>query len=156
MRIAFIVSSFPAISETFILNQITCLVDMGHEVDIFAAAKGDNPKVHSDVEKYDLLSRTSYYGLLGNKMWRVLKTVWLLISKGKPYPLVIIRSLDFFKYGKRSLSLRLFYKAIPFLGKEPYDIVHCHFGPNGNVGALSSWSASPMPITFPGRMTFRR
>jgi colanic acid/amylovoran biosynthesis glycosyltransferase len=28
-------SSFPQISETFILNQITGLLDLGHEVDIF-------------------------------------------------------------------------------------------------------------------------
>ena len=32
MRIAFIVGGFPLISETFILNQITGLMDLGHEV----------------------------------------------------------------------------------------------------------------------------
>jgi len=36
MKIAFIVGGFPTLSETFILNQITGLLDMGHEVEIFA------------------------------------------------------------------------------------------------------------------------
>ena len=36
MKIAFIVSGFPTLSETFILNQITGLLDLGHDVEIFA------------------------------------------------------------------------------------------------------------------------
>jgi hypothetical protein len=36
MRIAFIVDSFPAVSETFILAQIVGLFQRGHEVDIVA------------------------------------------------------------------------------------------------------------------------
>lgn len=38
MRIAFIVVSFPAVSETFVLNQITGLIDLGHTVEIFAGS----------------------------------------------------------------------------------------------------------------------
>ncbi|MDY7022580.1 MAG: colanic acid biosynthesis glycosyltransferase WcaL, partial [Cyanobacteriota bacterium] len=36
MRIAFLVWQFPVLSEVFIVNQITGLIDRGHEVDIFA------------------------------------------------------------------------------------------------------------------------
>ena len=36
MKIAFVVQGFPHLSETFILNQITGLLDRGHAVDIFA------------------------------------------------------------------------------------------------------------------------
>jgi colanic acid/amylovoran biosynthesis glycosyltransferase len=36
MKIGFIVSSFPSLSQTFILNQITGLLDLGHDVEIFA------------------------------------------------------------------------------------------------------------------------
>ena len=35
MRIAFLVNNFPMLSETFVLNQITGLLDRGHEVDIY-------------------------------------------------------------------------------------------------------------------------
>ena len=36
MRVAFLVSAFPVISETFILDQVTGLIDRGCEVTIFA------------------------------------------------------------------------------------------------------------------------
>ena len=39
MRIAFIVEVFPKLSETFILNQITGLIDEGHEVEIFPSRR---------------------------------------------------------------------------------------------------------------------
>ena len=41
MKIAFIVNGFPYLSETFILNQIISLIDLGHEVEIFAEIKPD-------------------------------------------------------------------------------------------------------------------
>jgi colanic acid/amylovoran/stewartan biosynthesis glycosyltransferase WcaL/AmsK/CpsK len=51
MRIAFIVGGFPLISETFILNQITGLMDLGHEVDIYARRSSPDRTVHPEVEK---------------------------------------------------------------------------------------------------------
>ena len=43
MNVAFIVSRFPSISQTFILRQITGLLDRGHDVDIFAYSPGKDP-----------------------------------------------------------------------------------------------------------------
>ena len=61
MRIAFIVSTFPALSQTFILNQITGLIDRGHTVDIYAVQSDNNPRMHPDVIKYNLLQHTYYF-----------------------------------------------------------------------------------------------
>lgn len=36
MKIAIVVGGFPLISETFILNHIIGLIDLGHDVEIFA------------------------------------------------------------------------------------------------------------------------
>ncbi len=36
MRIAIIVSSFPALSETFVINHVVALMDRGHDVSVFA------------------------------------------------------------------------------------------------------------------------
>jgi len=60
MRILFVVGYFPVLSETFIINQITKLIDKGNEVFIYSFRKGNFKKVHSDVSKYHLLKRTSY------------------------------------------------------------------------------------------------
>lgn len=60
LKILFIVGHFPAPSQTFILNQITGLIDRGHEVSIFSFHR-DNPKhVHPDIEKYKLFDHVLY------------------------------------------------------------------------------------------------
>jgi hypothetical protein len=53
MKIAFIVGTFPSLSETFILNQITGLIDRGHEVHIHPVnglPKNYTGKMHPIVE----------------------------------------------------------------------------------------------------------
>lgn len=138
MKIAFFVEVFPALSQTFILNQITGLIDRGHEVDIYAELKSDTLKVHPDVEKYDLINRTYYHpSIPAGKLQRVLKALLLFTLNFFKDPALILQSINVFKYGKQATSLRMLYSVIPLLGKRPtYDIIQCHFGPLGNKGML--------------------
>jgi colanic acid/amylovoran biosynthesis glycosyltransferase len=136
MKIAFLVDVFPTMSEYFILQQITGLIDRGHDVDIFAHFHGRYSQVHEEVQKYRLLQRTFYsLSIPDNKFKRLLKGMYLFVSNFHRCPVVLLRSLNIFKYGKESVNLRLLYSSIPFVGKGPYDIVHAHFGPNGLRGA---------------------
>jgi len=140
MKIAFIVTVFPALSETFILNQITGLMDLGHEVDIYSRYNPNECKVHDDIEKYNLMDRVCYYDFFNippNKIKRVIKGIKLIVTNFYKDPLGILRALNVFKYGKDAMSLKLLYTIIPFLGKRNYyDIIHCHFGPNGELGVM--------------------
>ena len=68
MKIAFIVGGFPSLSETFILNQITGLLDLGYEVEVFSDFDSKEKKVHSDVEKYKLMNRVHYFAILTMKL----------------------------------------------------------------------------------------
>lgn len=136
MKIAFIVGEFPTLSQTFILNQITGLIDLGHEVDIYSCASPTQGKVHPDAEKYKLYARTYYLDEVPeNKIKRILKALRLLAINFHKSPLTILNSLNIFKYGREALSLYFFYHVVAFLRKQ-YDIIHCHFGPNGNFGAI--------------------
>ena len=56
MKVAFLLSDFPTISETFILNQITGLIDRGCEIDILANLPGDQSVTQPDVERYTACS----------------------------------------------------------------------------------------------------
>jgi len=134
MKIAFIVTDFPKLSETFILNQITGLLELGHEVEIFAFYNPKEKKVHDDVEKYRLMERVHYFNIPDSMIKRVLKAIFLIITNFHKSPIKILKSLNVFKYGKKALSLKLLYVVVPFLGKK-FDIIHCHFGPNGIIGA---------------------
>ena len=135
MKIAFIVNGFPTLSETFILNQITGLLDMGHDIEIFAGGNPNERKIHVDVEKYHLMRRVHYFSIPANKIRRILKTTYLIITNFYKDPSKILNSLNIFKFRKDALSLRLLYVLIPFLNRR-FDIIHCHFGPNGIIGVL--------------------
>lgn len=138
MRIAFVVGQFPALSETFILSQITGLLDRGHEVSIYAGSRSSNPRTHPDVEKYSLLNRT-YYGvpMPRNQNLRVLKGIQLLFKACLHDPRTLLLSPSLIKHGKQAASLKLLYFSIPLLRKQlSFDIIHCHFGANGLRAAL--------------------
>jgi len=136
MKIAFIVGFFPALSATFLQNQVTGLLDAGHDVRIFAGRNPKEKKVHPDFAKYRLSERVRYFSIPLNKAGRILKALVLFLANFHKGPGKIIKSLNIIKYGKEALSLNLYYYLIPFLQKgNDFAIIHCHFGPNGNTGA---------------------
>ncbi|MFH1879125.1 MAG: glycosyltransferase [Candidatus Omnitrophota bacterium] len=137
MNIAFIVDVFPSLSETFILNQITGLMDSGNKVSVFAGKRPGNGRVSGKIKKYGILDSTFYHNdKPGNRFTRVIKAVPLFFVCILRDPKPVIRSLNFFKYGKDALSLSLFYAISCFIMAGKFDIIMCHFGPNGNLGAL--------------------
>src|SRR4051794_19212814 len=83
MRIAFIVGEFPSLSETFIVNQITGLLEAGHEVAIFAHRRRNEGKIHPDVTKYELEKRCSYHHMPKNKMYRIIKALGVAVTNPK-------------------------------------------------------------------------
>ncbi|HSC25156.1 MAG TPA: glycosyltransferase [Candidatus Babeliales bacterium] len=60
MKILMVVAEFPKIHDICILNQITGLLDRGHDVTIYAFAKGDCLNVQQDVINYDLINKTIF------------------------------------------------------------------------------------------------
>lgn len=128
MKIAFIVGQFPVLSETFILNQITGLLDRGHEVDIYADCPGNLDKLHDDVVSYQLLDRTYYLPKIPtNLLWRAIEGWGLFADRFMHAPKNTLQSLNFFKHGQQAISLWLLYTLIPNFSQK-YDIVHCQFG----------------------------
>lgn len=137
MKIAFIVGQFPALSVSFIINQIKGLIDRGHEVDIYAldGAPEGLSKVHPIVAEYRLLERTYYPPARPkNVLLRQLKTVGLLLANLPKNPWVLLPLLSKKRFGKEARRQILFYRSIPFLRRESYDIIHCQFGLFGIMG----------------------
>ena len=138
MRIAVVVTSFPSLSQTFVLGQITGLIDRGHEVDIYSAASEpeEGGAEHAVVREYGLVKRTRYQParaedgswarrlaatvyVLARYWWRDPANAWRIV-KGPP---------ERFGYASR---LALLSAGAPFAGRGAYDAVLCHFGPNGS------------------------
>ncbi|GAB4524213.1 MAG: colanic acid biosynthesis glycosyltransferase WcaL [Pleurocapsa sp.] len=133
MRIAFLIDQFPNLSETFILQQITGLIDRGHEVDIFSDRSGNLTKIHPAVEHYQLLQRTYYTAVPSNRFLRVFQSIKIFrqISKTAPKQNLIQYQFKSSEYGEQTVFSKPFYAIFPFLNREPYDIIHCHYGRNG-------------------------
>jgi len=156
MRIAILPQVFPAVSETFILHQLTGLLERGHEIDIYAEAPGDEDVVHDVVDRYRLADRTHYRPPLSRGLTtRLLSTARLSVTEGLRAPRVTIRSLDPFTLGRAALTGRLLHQASPLIraGCPRYDVIHAHFALNGlkavqlrRIGAI----AGPVLTTFHG------
>lgn len=137
MKIAFVVGAFPTLSETFVLNQITGLIDRGHEVDVFANTSGESGKEHACVDQYRLLDRTFYRPSMPTGVpGRLLVGAWLILRHVFRHPIAVLRALNVLRYGRRALTLELLFGVIPWFRSKRYDIVHCHFGPNGTRSAI--------------------
>lgn len=130
MRIAFIAGGFPLISETFILNQITGLIDLGHDVAIFARRRVVGGPLHADVDRYNLLERTQWFELPKSRtgrLWRAAGAFWAGLRRN---PRVMLRCLNLWRYGTAYQVLNNIMHVGPFLDRQ-YDVVMCHFGTNG-------------------------
>jgi colanic acid/amylovoran biosynthesis glycosyltransferase len=134
MKIAFLVNQFPSIAETFVLNQIVGLTNLGHDVHIFADGSAKNVKIPENYYKYELSKKTHYNEMPGSKVLRIVKGVLLIIKYLPSNYGVIFRSLNVYRYGKSSLSLNLLFTTIRLLEKGPFDIIHSQFGTLGLIG----------------------
>lgn len=154
MRIAFIVGQFPMLSETFILNQITGVIEQGHEVDIYTEYWGDCSCVHPDVHKFQLLERTYLLPSIPNNLfWRLSKGVVLFLTHFHQSPRLLLSTLNLRKHGLVAGGLWLLYSAIPLINKSPYHIIHCQFATQGYRGMFFKALLHPQPkliITFRG------
>lgn len=138
MKIAFFVSGFPELSETFIVNQIMGLVDRGHEVQIYADKIHAEAVLHAEYHKYHLLERTQQRRSVTSRSW-VLKLsarLGLALKNVWRHPLVVFRAMNVFAYGRRAVSMHVLDLALRFVNQPSYDIIHCHFGTNGNDAAI--------------------
>lgn len=178
LRIAFLLGSFPVVSETFILRQITGLLDLGHDVRIFANARPEESvPIHPEVAKYNLLSRTTYvHGPadsviwelpvwpLGGQTWSPGATSsianWRRVAAALPTlarclchaPGLTRQLLNPYEYRYQAASWSGIYRLGTLCRQsEGFDVLHAHFGPVGNSFrfARTLWRA-PLVVSFHG------
>jgi len=178
LRIAMFLGTFPVTSETFILRQITGLLDLGHQVDIFADAPAP-PGVpqQPEVETHKLLEHTHFMGLppecvpwelpirpLKGQSWipgevrplsnllRAARALPVFLRCFTSQPRLAIEALRRQEYGFQAESLSILYRLHRLLDRPgAYDVLHAHFGPNGNSFRFAPklWRA-PLLVSFHG------
>lgn len=148
MKIAYIVQVFPALSESFILSQITGLIDRGHIVEILSLNRSSETTLHDSVIRYQLLSKTSFsYLIPRNKILRRLKAIGLSSIQFLFHPRRIVRLFKACWHGGNQFDFPSLFLGLRCLGKS-FDLIHAHFGPSGNTGlALKHIGVAPRLMT---------
>ena len=132
LRFTIACKNFPVRSQTFILNQILDLIDKGHEVNIVVYEKNDKLLSHLDESKYRLSEKISATNMPQSFVLRIVGLLTFTLSH-PAFFLKILKSINFFKFGKIALSLKLFYTAKVFLKQSKYDLYQAHFGEVGMI-----------------------
>ena len=132
MKVAIIVDKFPTLSETWVINHIVLLIENGYDVTILTFQQGDTSVIHSDITKYNLLSKTKNFEYIESGFWVRMKFVVKLLVKN--FRTINISSLfnsfNFINDYKSVFNLSNQYLAQWFLTNN-YDLIHAHYGHNG-------------------------
>jgi colanic acid/amylovoran biosynthesis glycosyltransferase len=130
LRIAFLLPSFPELSNTFILNQITGLLDRGHDVRLIAVAKGSFDGAAEAVVRYRLSERMCHVPIPRGRGARVRSALALLASpSGRTR--AALDGLDPRHHGKAAWNLVAYHTAVSILRAAGFDVLHCQFGTQG-------------------------
>ena len=134
-RVAFLVGNFPALSATFITNQMSGLIQRGWDVRIFALRNPLESSVHPDVIRYGLAEKTRYFSIPESRLKRFTGAAARASRHFVRHPGKTMKSVTPWFFPGETLRLNTPYYLEPFLNERP-DVLLCHFGPNGLVGAL--------------------
>ena len=134
-KIAIVVGTFPVLSQTFIINQVNALIDAGHDVNLYAYKKGRVNKLHQSLKKHDLLNKVNYLKKnTPNHVVGYFKLfAWLFANLFKIRWHKLFQALNFFKYGKESYLLSIFFGLEWSIIEDDFDIIHIHFGHNAKL-----------------------
>lgn len=121
MRIGIFVYRFPNITQTFVLNQITGLLDKEYDLQIFARQGANKNITHSTISEYNLHDRTTYLPKVESYRDGI-----KMIGGSLPELLTDSHRRKLLRTGKMAPQNLTTYDALTQLGE--FDIYHAHFG----------------------------
>lgn len=133
MRVTYIVSQFPSVTETGILNLMTGLLDKGHDVRVVARNAMSGNCYHPDADTLIKAGRVNFLGMPKGIASRLARGAALACKRLPGSPREVLDSLNMFKFGVPALSLAQLFAGIA-LDPIDTDILHCQFGTNGLIG----------------------
>ncbi|MCA8977996.1 MAG: glycosyltransferase [Planctomycetes bacterium] len=130
MKVAFVTWKFPALANTFILNEIVEVLRRGFEVAIYSIDRSGDRVVHDDVGRYSLFDRT-----------------WFLDDFVSPSPR---EPKEFAEYSVDWLRERVtgFRAVADHMRRTGVDVVHGCFANNCSTVAMVTARLAGLPFTF--------
>lgn len=154
LRIAFLMESFPQLPETFILRQITGMVDRGHEVTLLPVTHNPHRQRQPEVDEYHLLERVIVTPeSAGRSLRGAVSLVRTLATATFRAPRASARYLSALpevgSLGAPQIAAHLAAHPTPM----HFDVIHAHFGPSARRAALLKRIGAlrgPLVATFHG------
>ncbi len=155
-KVVFLLNEFPALTETFVLNQIVFLIDKGVDVHIFSLYPGDFTRLHDQYKGYDLEKKVTYVATLPQspisrfrEAFRFFRQQDFMIAFD-----AAIKCINPFKYGLSGLKITHFLHCIRIWQIHRFDLVHAHFGIMGvffaNFVSQGLFTNIPFLVSFHG------
>lgn len=129
MKITFVT---PYFADIFILDQITGLLQLGHDVRVIACHPHTGSFMDPRAEAFRLLGRTTCLEIPVGKIERVIRAIPVAARQALRSPARTLECLDPREY-VRVANLKPLY-ALSNCPQFQSDIIYCHFGPNGYLG----------------------
>lgn len=151
MLVTFFLGAFPRLSETFILNQITGLIDRGVDVRVVAILPTHEQAIHRDFNNYNLRARVKY--AFPKQAPGRFTLLWQELYKS---PSSVLKSIQPWKVGQWSYSPKFLTNSRVFAEIEnnrSSDVVLAHFGGIGDMACCIRETGSfkaPLGVFFHG------
>ena len=153
MRVHAFARRFPSLSQTFVLNQCTGLLDLGAELTVFADGADTTGLSRPDLVASDITRRVRHYGIPEPWSRRPLPALQLMTAASPLSVRQRFALLAPWRGGREAASGRLLFEGATVARERAPDILHAHFGPVGAmVDALRDAGvvAAPLVTTFYG------
>ncbi len=130
MHVLFVLGEFPLLSQTFVLDQVTGLIDRGHQVSIVAEPPTHPEQAHAAFHQYALEQRTTYFPQNAGQSWQAKPRLWHWLRESPSGCLRgALYSLRRDVTGARGLGP--LERAAAAHEAGAFDVILAHFGPNG-------------------------
>jgi len=134
LHIAVITNVFPKLSETFVLQHVTGLLDRGHTVVVFAENDANDGVDKAICQRYRLADRTYYHDHPLGIATRLRLALGAMASNLRRRRFrMLLRNLIWLP--RRAVFPHDAKPMDALLRAGPQPLLHCHFGPNGVRGA---------------------
>jgi colanic acid/amylovoran biosynthesis glycosyltransferase len=131
LKIAVVVYAFPVVSETFVLEHVTGLLDQGHHVEVFCYHKNPDVLQHDAYQRYSLSALTHNLRLSAPGASPKMRGVLLRVLQLARAPVRLLRVLLQRPPGGRKRMLLLASSSLCRKGR--FDLCHAHFAGEGDA-----------------------
>jgi glycosyltransferase involved in cell wall biosynthesis len=143
--VGYVVSTWPRLSQTFVLREILALERLGVLVRIFSAKDPGGEPIHGDVAR--VLAGVTYLSLRGH--WKQALRANLRLARHRPgrYMSTLLAAL---RYRRWSIVRRFFQAGYlaDLLRRQPVDHLHAHFATAPALVSMFAHQLTGIPYTF--------